>query len=232
MYKYCGKKVNEMKKSMTWVFITVIAALYIAFITCDIFYMEQSKILKFISVCILALGSTFSGKEKENKPVTLIFLFTVVADIFFVLLNKPIYGIMVYIVIQLVHTVRLAIISKKEIKTEILKRVIPAVCLFCIGVFIGPVVALALPYAVCIGINIVHAIENNVKYPSRVNLSYAVAMLVLAVGDIGVGLRNIQTGFMTPEMKHVAYIVTWVTYIPSLVLVLTTTKALNFKEQR
>ncbi len=220
-----------MKKTASYMFLVVIAILYIAFIICDIFYMEQSKILKFTSVCILALCSTFSGKEKENKLVTLIFLITVIADIFFVLLNKPICGIASYIIIQFVHTFRLAIISKKDIKKEFLKRIIPAVCLLGIGAFIGPVVAFALPYALCIGINIAHAIENNIKHPSKENLRYALAMLILAVGDIGVGLRNVQFDFMTQEMMHIAYIVTWVTYIPSLILILTTTKALQFQDK-
>ncbi len=220
-----------MKIRGTLIFTAIISILYITFITCDIFYLEQSRILKFITVCLLAICSFFCKSTKESRVSILTFLFTVVADVFFVLLNKPIFGITVYIIIQLTHTVRLSLLSEKNIGTELVKRIVPALIVGVIGSFIGPVVMLALPYAVCLGINIVHGIENNVRFKSKNNLLYGVALIILAIGDIGVGLRNVQLDFMTQELEHVAYIVTWVTYIPSLMLILTSTGALNFKDK-
>ena len=100
-----------MKKSMTWGFIIVIAVLYVAFILCDIFYLEWSNILKYASVCVMAVASLFAGKEKSDNLVKWIFGFVLIADGFFLIIDKPLFGIGTYIIIQMFHTVRLTSFS-------------------------------------------------------------------------------------------------------------------------
>ncbi len=220
-----------MKKSMTWGFIIVIAILYFGFIVSDIFSLGYSNILKYASVCIMAVASLFAGKEKSDNLCKWIFGFVLIADGFFLIIDKPLFGIGTYLIIQLFHTVRLTSFGKRHTKAELLKRIIPAVILSVIGSFFNVVFALIPSYAVCIGENIAHSCENMYKHPSKRNLIYMLSMWFLAVCDACVGIRCFPTlEFMTPELSHFALTLTWIAYVPSLVLLLATTSALNFKK--
>lgn len=227
-----SERKSELRRFLTYIFLAVEVLLYIAYVSGDIFAVGQPKILKFIAVAVLALFSLFAGKEKENKAVTAIFFFTLLADVFFVLMNKAMYGIAVYIIIQLIHTVRLSYVSEKDTKKELLKRIIPGFCLGFIGSFIGPQIALILTYGTCIAVNIAHCAETALKEKSPENIRYMIGMIVLVIGDIGVGLRNMQASFVTEEMMNIAYIITWITYVPSLILILSATKALSLSKNK
>ena len=120
--------------------------------------------------------------------------------------------------------------SNKNLTKELLKRIIPAFCLGAIGAFVGPRLPLIIAYAVCIAINLAHVIELKIQNPSKRNIRYMIGMIILVIGDIGVGLRNIQADFVTDDMMKIAYIVTWLTYVPSLILILSTTNALTLRK--
>ena len=81
-------------------FVIVIAMLYVAFILCDIFYLKCANIIKYISVCVMAVASLFAGKEKSDKLVTYIFFTILIADGFFLIIDKPLFGIATYLIIQ------------------------------------------------------------------------------------------------------------------------------------
>ncbi len=221
-----------MKKISAYIFLTVEGVLYLLFIAGDIFSFGEPKLLKFIAVMLAAAFSLGAGKSKANRCVTVIFFFTVIADIFFLLLNKPMYGIGTYIIIQIIHTLRLSLISSKSIKTEMLKRAVPAVILFIIGLTVkGIGLALILSYGVFICINIAHCIENYKGNRSKNNLLYLTGMVLLIIGDAGVGLRNLQLAFLTEQLMNTAYIVTWITYLPSLLIIMSTTEAFLFEKK-
>lgn len=217
-----------MRKILTYSFLLIEAVLYVLYVSGDIFSFGQPKVLKFIAIAVLAIFSLLAGKEKENRAITAVFFFTLLADVFFVLMNKAMYGIAVYIIIQLIHTLRLSCVSGKEVKKELLKRIVPSLCLGFIGSFTGPQLALILAYGTCIAVNIAHCAEITIKEKSPENIRYMIGMILLVIGDIGVGLRNMQAAFVTEEMMNIAYIITWITYVPSLILILSVTKALNF----
>ncbi len=220
-----------MKRLLLYVFLITEAILYILFISGDIFLFGKPKILKFIAVTLIALFSLGAGKSSHNRCITAIFFFTVIADIFFLLLNKPPLGIGTYIIIQAIHTLRLSYISGKNVKTELMKRIIPAVLLGLTGLIVkGTGLALILSYGVFICINIAHCTENYLTHKSKNNLLYLLGMIFLVIGDIGVGLRNLQLTFLTEQMMHTAYIITWITYIPSLLIILSTTEAFLYKK--
>lgn len=221
-----------MKKSMTWAFLLVIAILYVGFIVSDIFSLGFSNILKYASVVIMAVASLFAGKEKSDNLCKWIFGFVLIADGFFLIVEKPLFGIGTYLIIQLFHTVRLTSFGKRHTKAELLKRIIPAVILSVAGSFFNIVFALVPSYAVCIGENIAHSCENMYKHPSKRNLIYMFSMFCLAVCDACVGIRCFPTlEFMTPELSHFALTLTWIAYVPSLILLLATTGALNFNDK-
>lgn len=199
----------------------------------DIFSVGKPKLLKFTAILILALFSTGAGKEKSDRCITAVFFFTVIADIFFLLLNKPLYGIGVYIIIQSIHALRLSFISEKKTASELFKRLIPALVLAIAGLTLkGPGLALISAYAVFISVNIAHCIENYIGNKNKNNLLYLIGMVLLVIGDIGVGLRNLQLDFLTAEMANIAYIITWITYLPSLMIILSTTEAFCIKNKK
>ena len=221
-----------MKKLSVYIFLITEAILYFLFVAGDIFFIGNPKILKFIAVTLIAIFSLSAGKTKENRCVTAIFFFTVIADVFFLLLNKPPFGIGTYIIIQAIHALRLTFISKKDTKSELLKRFIPAVILAVIGLTVkGPGLCLILAYGVFICINIAHCIENYAGSKNKTNRLYLIGLVLLVIGDIGVGLRNLQLGFLTENMMHTAYVITWITYLPSLLIILSTTEAFLFEKK-
>ena len=225
-------KTVNMKKTLTYLFLFTEAVLYVIFVAGDIISLPDTKILKFVAIGILALFSLNCGKERENKTATAIFFFTLLADLFFVVLNMPLYGIGVYIIIQLLHGMRLSILSKKAIKKELLFRIILSLLAAAAGSLIGIRMILIGAYAVLIGVNIVHALMLLSKEKTKENIIYVLAMIILVIGDIGVGLRNMSLSFMTENMLNTAYIITWITYLPSLMLILFTTKALDPLKKR
>ena len=221
-----------MKKSMTWAFLLVIAILYFGFIVSHIFSLGFSNILKYASVVIMAVASLFAGKGKSDNLCKWIFGFVLIADGFFLIVDKPLFGIGTYLIIQLLHTVRLTSFGKRHTKAELLKRIIPAVILSVAGSFFNIVFALVPSYAVCIGENIAHYCENMYIHPANRNLIYMFSMFCLAVCDACVGIRCFPTlEFMTPELSHFALTLTWIAYVPSLILLLATTGALNFNDK-
>lgn len=219
-----------MKKISAYLFLACEAMLYFSYLAGDIYGIGRPKILKFIAIVLLTVFSLFTVKEKKDRTVIFIFLFTVIADIFFLLLDKPFYGIGVYVIIQLIHSLRLADLSGTGRAAEALKRIIPAVFLGIAGAFVGPVVSLICVYGTFIGINIAHCFINFFRCKNRINLLYLTGMIILLIGDIGVGLRNAGLSFMTEETAAIAYIITWITYLPSLLLILSTTDAFLFKK--
>ncbi|MBQ7117180.1 MAG: hypothetical protein IJN88_03110, partial [Clostridia bacterium] len=100
-----------MKKISAYLFLACEALLYFSYLAGDIYGIGRPKILKFIAIVLLTVFSIFTVKEKKDRTVIFIFLFTVIADIFFLLLDKPFYGIGVYVIIQLIHSLRLADLS-------------------------------------------------------------------------------------------------------------------------
>ncbi len=219
-----------MKKISAYLFLACEAFLYFSYLAGDIFGIGKPKILKFIAIVLLTVFSFFTVRERKNRTVIFIFMFTVIADIFFLLLDKPFFGIGVYVIIQFIHSLRLADLSRTSRTTEAMKRIIPAVFLGIAGSFVGPVFSLICVYGTFIGINIAHCFINFARCRSRLNLLYLTGMIILLIGDIGVGLRNAGLSFMTKEASQIAYIITWITYLPSLLLILSTTDAFLFKK--
>ncbi len=221
-----------MKVVGTYTLLLIQAVLYIGYLFCDITETGNPKPLKIIAIFILLMFSLLAGKEKENKLVSVIFFFTFIADIFFVIINKTLYGISVYIIIQLTHTLRLSYMSEKKPAKELLKRIAPALCIGAVSSLFGPRLPLITVYAVCIAVNLAHVIKLKIQKPDSRNLRYMLGMIILVIGDIGVGIRNIQADFITDDVLKIAYIITWLTYVPSLILILSTTDALKLKNYK
>lgn len=209
-----------MKRNVKIIFFSLITLMMLIYIACDIFSLWDSRPLKFAVSALITLCGITVFKKNESRFVSIGLMFTLLADVFLVLLNKYLYGVAIFIIAQLCYAVYLACISDKKISAELLKRIIPAALaalITCVLGFKGNIV-LPAAYAVCIGVNIAHSIELQIKKPSRNHLLLMIGFLVFVIGDICVGLRHMP--FTSEDVASVLYLITWISYPPSQIMVL------------
>lgn len=210
-----------MKKTVKIIFYCLIAVMMLTYLFCDIFSLWDSRPLKFAVSALITLFGVTAFSKKETKFVSIGLMFTLLADVFLVLLNKYLYGVAIFIIAQLCYAVYLSYISGKRISTELLKRIIPAIIASAITAMLGFKGNIVLPaaYAVCIGINIAHSVELQIQKPSKKHLLLMIGFIVFVIGDICVGLRHMP--FVTEDIASVLYLITWISYPPSQIMVLT-----------
>ena len=219
-----------MKKIWSRLFFSAVAVMMVVYLTCDIFSIWDSRPLKFVTSAVITLFGLTVLHKKESRFVSVGLLFTLFADVFLVLLNKYLYGVAVFIVAQLCYAVYLTYISDKKVTCELLKRIIPAVMAAAITAALGFKGNIVLPaaYAVCIGVNIAHSVELQLKKPCNKHLLLMIGFIIFVCGDICVGLRHLP--FVTENVAAVLYLITWVSYPPSQILVLASTGAFECKD--
>ena len=210
-----------MKKTVKIIFYCLIAVMMLTYLFCDIFSLWDSRPLKFAVSTLITLFGVTAFSRKETKFVSIGLMFTLLADVFLVLLNKYLYGVAIFIIAQLCYAVYLSYISGKRVSTELLKRIIPAILASAITAMLGFKGNIVLPaaYAVCIGINIAHSVELQIQKPSKKHLLLMIGFIVFVIGDICVGLRHMP--FVTEDIASVLYLITWISYPPSQIMVLT-----------
>lgn len=210
-----------MKKSVKFGFYALIAVMMAVYLTCDIFEIWNSRPLKFaVSATITIFGLSLL-KKNDGRFVSIGLMFTLLADVFLVLLDKYLYGVGIFIIAQLCYAVYLSKISNKKLFAELLKRIIPAAAALIITSLLGFKGNVILPaaYGVCIGVNIAHSVELQILRPSKKHMLLMAGFIVFVIGDICVGLRHMP--FVTPEIASVLYLITWLSYPPSQIMVLT-----------
>lgn len=212
-----------MKNKIIYLIIGSVAVMMIIYLTCDIFSLWDSRPLKFATSALITLAGLYVLKDKESRFVSIGLMFTLLADVFLVLLDSYLYGVAVFIIAQLCYGVYLTRISGKKIPAEILKRVIPAAAAAAVTALLGFKGNVVLPaaYAVCIGINIAHSIELQITKPTKKHLLVMLGFIVFVIGDICVGLRHMP--FVTENIASVLYLITWISYPPSQMFVLSGT---------
>lgn len=209
-----------MKRNVKILFFSIIALMMLIYLTCDIFSLWDSRPLKFAASALITLCGITVFKKKESRFVSIGLMFTLLADVSLVLLNKYLYGVAIFIIAQLCYAVYLTYISDKKISEELLKRIIPAAVASLITYALGFKGNIVLPaaYAVCIGVNIAHSIELQIKMPSKKHLLLMTGFIVFVIGDICVGLRHMP--FVSESVASVLYLITWISYPPSQIMVL------------
>lgn len=223
-----------MKRKITYSVFAVVGIMMTVYLTCDVFSLWDSRILKFItSAVVTAFGLIFIRKE-ESRFVCIALIFTLTADVFFVLVNKFIFGVAVFILVQLAYTAHFSYLSGKALWKEILKRILPGLAGGVIVLALGAQVKLAVTvlYACSIAVNFAHAIELYIQKRSKAQLILLLGFILLAVGDVCVGLRNLSSDFVTAGFAKVCYFITWLSYPPSQLLILASTGVLPLKKEK
>ena len=220
-----------MKKITSWIFIVVEAILFCAFVTMDIMKLDGENIVKYIAIALVGLMGLRAGKAKDNTVVTAALLFTMLADIFLILIGNLMIGVGVFICVQTCYTIRFSFMSGKPLVGELLKRLVPGAILGTLAwKFVSPEVGIIVAYSCSFAVNFVHGFELHILKPSARHLRFAIGLFLFACCDICVGITNLRPGFLTEQMIRNAEVMTWIFYLPSQILILSTTDALSFKK--
>ena len=222
-----------MKKIVTYVFLAVEAALFCTFLTMDIMGKPGSNYVKFAAIALVGAFSFFAGKEKDNRIVNIALVFTVIADVCLVLLGKFFWGVPVFAIVQVCYAIRFSYLSGKPLVGELCKRLIPGIILGALATyFLDFKVGIVVAYACSFAVNFAHGFELHFLKPSPRHLRFAIGLFLFACCDACVGITNLRPGFLTEQMIRNAEVMTWIFYLPSQILILSTTNALSFKKSQ
>lgn len=222
-----------MKRTLSYLFIIIEAVLFCSFVTMDIMRLEGENIVKFIAISLVGIFGLMAGKQRDNAVVTAALVFTVIADVFLILVGNYIAGVCVFIAVQTCYTIRFSFLSGKPLVGELLKRLVPGIVLGTAAtIFIGVDIGITVAYACSFAVNFVHGFELHILKPSPRHLRFAIGLFLFACCDLCVGIHNLKPSFFTEEMIRNAEVATWIFYLPSQVLILSTTDALCFKKAK
>ena len=220
-----------MKKTTSWIFIIVEAILFCTFVTMDIMRIDGENIVKYIAIALVGLMGLRAGKDKDNVVVTAALLFTMLADVFLILIGNLMLGVGVFICVQTCYTIRFSFMSGKPLVGELLKRLVPGAILGTLAwKFVSPEVGIIVAYSCSFAVNFAHGFELHILKPSARHLRFALGLFLFACCDACVGITNLRPGFLTEQMIRNAEVMTWIFYLPSQILILSTTDALSFKK--
>ena len=214
-------------------FLVAEAVLFCTFVAMDIRNHELENIIKYIAISLIGIMGLRAGKQRDNVVVTAAFLFTMVADLFLILIGNFVAGVAAFICVQTCYTIRFSFMSGKPLVGELLKRLLPglifgAAATYFLDIKVGIIVAYACSFAV----NFAHGFELHILKPSPRHLRFAIGLFLFACCDACVGITNLRPGFMTEQMIRNAEVMTWIFYLPSQILILSTTDALSLKKEK
>ena len=220
-----------MKRITSWIFLAVEAVLFCTFVAMDVMHHDAENVVKYVAICLVGLMGLRAGKQRDNVVVTAAFLFTMVADLFLILIGNFVAGVAAFICVQTCYTIRFSFMSGKPLVGELLKRLVPGVILGGIATyFLGINVGIIVAYACSFAVNFVHGFELHILKPSPRHLRFAIGLFLFACCDICVGITNLKPGFLTEQMIRNAEVMTWIFYLPSQILILSTTDSLSLKK--
>ena len=220
-----------MKRVTSWIFLAVEAILFCTFVAMDVMNHSAENTVKYIAIALVGILGLRAGKNRDNVVVTVALLFTMLADIFLILVGNFVAGVCVFICVQTCYTIRFSFMSGKGLVGELLKRLLPGLILGGLATyFLDIKVGIVVAYACSFAVNFVHGFELHILKPSPRHLRFAIGLFLFACCDVCVGITNLRPGFLTEQMIRNAEVMTWIFYLPSQVLILSTTDALSFRK--
>lgn len=198
------------------VFVATEAALYIAFLACDIRggLSGASTALKYASVLFCLFASLSGIAEKDGKYVAFALALTVCADLFLLVLDSfYVTGVAFFCPVQIIYALRLR--RMRAGKTLFALRLLLLAAMLAIVCAMQPsalniLVAFYFSQLIC----------NAVEAQSAKNRLFSVGLLLFVCCDICVGLCNITFPFpVSDAVASIIQILMWAFYLPSQVLI-------------
>ena len=138
-------KYHRTEQNSISIFLVISIILYFSFMFCDIFYNTPllSNCIKFIGILfcflMLLLLKMFHPKDKDYLILLLAFAFTVTADAFLLFTNHFFYGVLSFIVVQLLYLYRIHTMDATVKGSHLLVRILVT------GIAIGVMVLSRVP---------------------------------------------------------------------------------------
>ena len=204
------------RKVFLSMFVAAEAALYIAFLVCDLCnrFSNVSTVFKYASVLICFLVSLSGISEKGGKYVALALAFTVCADLFLLVLdNFYVIGVALFCPVQIIYALRLHRMRAKK-PLLILRLLLSGAMLavsFAVEISVlNALISFYFPQLVC----------NAIESISAKNRLFSVGLWLFVCCDICVGLSNITFPFpVSGTVVSIIQILMWAFYLPSQVLI-------------
>jgi hypothetical protein len=234
----------------TGLFVIIHVILYAAFLTLDLTGTDLALSSK-IKFSIIILCFCFALFYRNSADKSIIFcirtalLFTVVSDLFLLLLDYYFYGVLTFIIVQQLYAIRLLLPEGSKngrtglvlLRSYIIRLLFEAGAAICIclilsrlGVMIDVLLIVSVFYFICILTNAITALMAAVKNRGEKGLVlFAVGIGLFLLCDINVGLFNLS-GFVSlpKEIEQTVYsvssILMWTFYAPSQVLISLSTR--------
>ena len=227
------------------IFIVIQLALYGTFLSLDLLgrNISLSNRVKFAVVVLCFLYVIITGmKDRSRKHMLLIYAlaFTVISDIFILLSDYYLYGLLTFIIAQQLYGIRITefINSERITKSPIsLIRdlairliyqgafaVLIGLILWSLGVNIEELLMVSIFYFISICTNVVRLLKLHASYHYRREIKYfAIGMVLFLLCDINVGLFNLSSFLPVSPAYGMIYslssILMWTFYAPSQTLI-------------
>ena len=211
-------------KEKYFYFVLIIEVImYITFLILDLNNIESSFIKYLIIILNFIFGLTYFffilDKEKRKNKIPLLFslLFTIFSD-YFLLINRNydlfIYGVIIFIIVQLLYLIFNIInnsLNIKEIILNIIIRIILSLITLVIVYFLFKDLFTLLNILVIIYfINLLINFLTSLSYLKRnsLNIYLSLGFFLFILCDLNVGLYNLNG-------SYISGILMWVFYVPS-----------------
>ena len=189
--------------------------LYLTFLGMDIFGIGNTTPIKFVSILLL----TLSVLDFREKTVSVALIFTAVADLFLLVLDRwYAAGVLCFILVQIFYAARLW----KESGSSVLSFLLPAAAglLVYTSYGFGLTEALAGAYIALFAVNLLRACLLAKRSPERRWILFAAGLALFFCCDLCVGLHNMP-GTGGPALQRFASVAMWGFYLPGQVLIRT-----------
>jgi hypothetical protein len=167
--------------------------------------------------------------------------FTVISDLFILMLDYYLYGVLTFILVQLLYEMKLIMVQRAKVKGRIDLGVLRVLSIrIALQVSIAGIVCIILQqmglvlenlliatvfYFICILTNTIIAIRVAIINPkAKENVIFAIGMFLFLLCDINVGLFNLSGFISMPENLYaqiytLSSILMWTFYAPAQVLI-------------
>ncbi|NLK99118.1 MAG: hypothetical protein GX271_00455 [Clostridiales bacterium] len=199
---------------------------------------------------VILLDKKFSAKDLHsggNKKydrgyiyLVLALLFTVISDMFILLSEYYLYGVLTFIITQQFHGMRISELYNREQRKDQLTRPYRGVLirffyqatlallvlfiLWRMKVNVDALLGTSILYFICLCTNVLRSLRLSLSYPYRRDIRYfTIGFLLFLLCDINVGLFNLSDFLPLRSSYQIIYnissILMWTFYAPSQVLI-------------
>ncbi len=243
---------RPQERRINFIFVLIQTILYVSFLVIDLTggSVLMSLVIKYIVIILCFCYALFARIDADKSILFIMriaFFFTLISDLFLLLLDYYFYGILTFIIVQGLYQIRISLVMKERSdrklpvkKTLLLLYAMQFVATLVIcfllqsfGVTLEKVLVVSVFYFICILTNTIRAIHLVKLNPNKKDLLlFMIGMILFLLCDLNVGLFNLS-GYVSLSkeiyvvVNAMSQVLMWTFYAPSQVLLsLSTAKKL------